>query len=267
MWLSGWASTDLGVSAELLRRWTSKARRADRHRVVAVNDLTDNKTLAHLLRYDSSSDAYRTTYRSTARTRRRRPADQRVVDGRQAYGGAVGDLGVDVVVGSTVVYRREQARGHLRRGAKKVVVSATSKGADLTVVMGVDHREYEARRPSSPTPRVRRTVAPMAIVLDEVFGIERGVMTSPRLHGTRTCRTVRTTTSPGPRRGDQVVPISTGLPAPMSVVLPQLEGRLDGYALRVPVPTGSATDLTVVVREPATTRRSTPRSRRPPTVS
>jgi glyceraldehyde 3-phosphate dehydrogenase len=168
-----------------------------------------------------------------------------------------GDLGVDVVIESTGRYTAaEQARGHLHGGAKKVVVSATSKGADLTVVMGVNHRDYDGTQTVvSNASCTTNCLAPMAMVLDEVFGIERGLMTTVHAY------TPDQNLQDGPHRdlrraraaAINVVPTSTGAARAISVVLPQLEGRLDGYALRVPVPTGSATDLTVIVREPATT--------------
>ena len=136
-----------------------------------------------------------------------------------------------------------------------MVVSATSKGADLTVVMGVNHRDYDGTQTVvSNASCTTNCLAPMAMVLDEVFGIERGLMTTIHAY------TPDQNLQDGPHRdlrraraaAINVVPTSTGAARAISVVLPQLEGRLDGYALRVPVPTGSATDLTVIVREPAT---------------
>ena len=136
-----------------------------------------------------------------------------------------------------------------------MVVSATSRGADLTVVMGVNHRDYDGTQTVvSNASCTTNCLAPMAKVLDEVFGIERGLMTTIHAY------TPDQNLQDGPHRdlrraraaAINVVPTSTGAARAISVVLPQLEGRLDGYALRVPVPTGSATDLTVTVREPAT---------------
>jgi glyceraldehyde 3-phosphate dehydrogenase len=225
--------------------------------IVAVNDLTDNRTLAHLLKYDSVLGRF--------------PHDVSVdgedivvgnkvikawsiTDGPTAVPWA--ELGVDVVVEATGRYTSaEQARGHLHGGAKKVVVSATSKGADLTVVMGVNHRDYDGTQTViSNASCTTNCLAPMAKVLDEVFGIERGLMTTIHAY------TPDQNLQDGPHRdlrraraaAINVVPTSTGAARAISLVLPQLEGRLDGYALRVPVPTGSATDLTVIVREQAT---------------
>ena len=178
---------------------------------------------------------------------------------------------MDVVIESTGRYTAaDQARGHLHGGAKKVVVSATSKGADLTVVMGVNHRDYDGTQTVvSNASCTTNCLAPMAKVMDEVFGIERGLMTTIHAY------TPDQNLQDGPHRdlrraraaAINVVPTSTGAARAISLVLPQLEGRLDGYALRVPVPTGSATDLTVTVRDRQPSRRSTPRSRPPPRVS
>ena len=225
--------------------------------IVAVNDLTSITTLAHLLKYDSvlgrlpeqvSVDGDDLLVGS------RRVKVWSISDGPAAV--PWGDLGVDVVVESTGRYTAaEQARGHLHGGAKKVVVSATSKGADLTVVMGVNHRDYDGTQTVvSNASCTTNCLAPMAKVLDEVFGIEHGLMTTIHAY------TPDQNLQDGPHRDLRraraaalnVVPTSTGAARAISVVLPQLEGRLDGYALRVPVPTGSATDLTVTVREPAT---------------
>ena len=226
--------------------------------IVAVNDLTDNKTLAHLLKYDSVLG--RLPHDVSVDGEDFVVGDQRIKAWSIADGPAAvpwGDLGVDVVIESTGRYTAaEQARGHLHGGAKKVVVSATSKGADLTVVMGVNHRDYDGTQTVvSNASCTTNCLAPMAMVLDEVFGIERGLMTTVHAY------TPDQNLQDGPHRdlrraraaAINVVPTSTGAARAISVVLPQLEGRLDGYALRVPVPTGSATDLTVIVREPATT--------------
>ncbi|MBJ8341239.1 type I glyceraldehyde-3-phosphate dehydrogenase [Antrihabitans sp. YC3-6] len=225
--------------------------------IVAVNDLTDNKTLAHLLRYDSVLGRLPHGVRVDGMDIVL--GDSRIRSWTSADGPAAipwADLGVDIVVESTGRYTAaEQARAHLHGGAKKVVVSATSKGADLTVVMGVNHRDYDGtQNVVSNASCTTNCLAPMAKVMDENFGIERGLMTTIHAY------TPDQNLQDGPHRdlrraraaAINVVPTSTGAARAISVVLPQLEGRLDGYALRVPVPTGSATDLTVVVREPVT---------------
>ncbi|MCP9270957.1 type I glyceraldehyde-3-phosphate dehydrogenase [Mycolicibacterium arenosum] len=225
--------------------------------IVAVNDLTNIGTLAHLLKYDSVLG--RLPRPVSVDDDHLLVGEQRIKVWSVADGPAAvpwGDLGVDVVIESTGRYTAaEQARGHLHGGAKKVVVSATSKGADLTIVMGVNHRDYDGSQTVvSNASCTTNRLAPMAKVLDEAFGIERGLMTTIHAY------TPDQNLQDGPHRDLRraraaalnVVPTSTGAARAISLVLPQLEGRLDGYALRVPVPTGSATDLTVTVREAAT---------------
>lgn len=225
--------------------------------IVAVNDLTDNRTLAHLLKYDSVLG--RLPHDVSVDGDYIVVGDQRIAAWSFADGPTSvpwDEAGVDVVIESTGRYTAAaQARGHLHGGAKKVIVSATSKGADLTVVMGVNHGDYDGTQTVvSNASCTTNCLAPMAKVLDEVFGIERGLMTTIHAY------TPDQNLQDGPHRdlrraraaAVNVVPTSTGAARAISLVLPQLEGRLDGYALRVPVPTGSATDLTVVVREAAT---------------
>src|SRR6187200_80324 len=224
--------------------------------IVGVNDLTDINTLAHLLKYDSVLGRFP---REVSVDGSDIVVGDRPIKAWSVANGPTalpwGNLGVDVVIESTGRYTAaEQARGHMHGGAKKVVVSATSKGADLTVVMGVNHRDYDGTQTVvSNASCTTNCLAPMAKVLDETFGIERGLMTTIHAY------TPDQNLQDGPHRdlrraraaAINVVPTSTGAARAISVVLPQLEGRLDGYALRVPVPTGSATDLTVTVREPA----------------
>src|SRR6202140_1302239 len=221
------------------------------------NDRTDNKTLAHLLKYELVLGGL--SHKIGV------DGENIGVGGRSIRAWSIangpgampwGDLGVDVVIESTGRFTAaDQARGHIHGGAKKVVVSATSRGADLTLVMGVNHRDYDGTQTVvSNASCTTNCLAPMAKVLDDVFGIERGLMTTIHAY------TPDQNLQDGPHRdlrraraaAVNVVPTSTGAARAISLVLPQLEGRLDGYALRVPVPTGSATDLTVIVREPAT---------------
>ena len=217
--------------------------------IVAINDLTDDKTLAHLLKYDSVLG--------------RLPHDV-VVDGEDLVVGdhrikvwsiadgpaAVpwGDLGVDVVIESTGRYTAaEQARGHLHGGAKKVVVSATSRGADLTVVMGVNHRDYDGTQTVvSNASCTTNCLAPMAKVLDEVFGIERGLMTT--IHSYTNDQKILDQIHSDPRRARaaamNMIPTSTGAAVAVGLVLPDLKGKLDGSSIRVPTPNVSVVDLT-----------------------
>jgi len=222
--------------------------------IVAVNDLTPPENLAHLLKYDSilgrlpqevSVDGDFIVVGS------QRIMALAVKEGPSALPWA--ELGVDVVVESTGIFTdAEKARGHLDAGAKKVIVSAPAKGEDLTVVMGVNDGDYDGSQSIiSNASCTTNCLGPMAKVLDEAFGIERGLMTT--IHAYTADQNLQDGPHKDPRRARaaaiNVVPTSTGAAKAISMVLPQLKGRLDGYALRVPVPTGSATDLTVTVRE------------------
>jgi glyceraldehyde 3-phosphate dehydrogenase len=224
---------------------------------VAVNDLADTATLAHLLKYDSVlgrlPDDVRVDGHEIV------VGDRRITALRNSDGPAAlpwTELGVDVVVESTGRFKAEaDLKGHLAAGAAKVVVSAAANGADLTVVMGVNDRDYDGTQNIvSNASCTTNCLAPMAKVLDDAFGIERGLMTTIHAY------TPDQNLQDGPHRdlrraraaAINVVPTSTGAAHAISLVLPHLEGRLDGYALRVPVPTGSATDLTVTLRAATT---------------
>ncbi|BBG00398.1 MULTISPECIES: type I glyceraldehyde-3-phosphate dehydrogenase [Pseudonocardia] len=224
--------------------------------IVAVNDITDNATLAHLLKYDSILG--RLPYDVSATD------DEIVVDGKPFKGLAVRDpgelpwknLGVDVVVESTGIFTdREGAVKHLDAGAKKVVISAPATGEDVTVVMGVNDTAYQPSHTIvSNASCTTNCLAPLAKVLDDLVGVEKGLMTTIHAY------TQDQNLQDGPHRDLRraraaalnIVPTSTGAAKAIGLVLPHLKGRLDGYALRVPIPTGSATDLTVEVRRTAT---------------
>jgi glyceraldehyde 3-phosphate dehydrogenase len=226
-------------------------------RLVGFNDLGDVATIGHLLKYDTVLG--------------RLPYEVKINDDELVVGAHTvkafaerdpaklpwGDLGADVVIESTGLFTNaEKARAHLDGGAKKIIISAPATNEDITLVMGVNDDRYDpaAHTIISNASCTTNCLAPMAKVLHEAFGIERGLMTTIHAY------TPDQNLQDGPHRdlrraraaAINVVPTSTGAARAISVVLPQLEGRLDGYALRVPVPTGSATDLTVTVREPAT---------------
>jgi len=225
--------------------------------IVAVNDLTDNATLAHLLKYDSilgrlSHDVSVSGEEIVAGDRRIKALA--IKEGPAAL--PWGELGVDVVIESTGIFTdAAKATGHLDAGAKKVIVSAPAKGEDLTVVMGVNHDRYDgSQNIISNASCTTNCLGPMAKVLDEAFGIERGLMTT--IHAYTADQNLQDGPHTDLRRARaaalNVVPTSSGAARAISLVLPQLKGKLDGYALRVPVPTGSATDLTVTVGAPTT---------------
>lgn len=223
--------------------------------IVAFNDLTDNRTLANLLKYDSIMGRLgkEVTYDDESIT----------VDGHRIIVSAErdpknlswGDLGVDIVVESTGFFTdANAARAHLDAGAKKVIISAPAKNEDGTFVVGVNHTDYDPATQDiiSNASCTTNCLAPLAKVLDENFGIVRGLMTTvhaytgdQRLHDAphKDLRRARAAAL-------NVVPTSTGAAKAVSLVLPQLKGRLDGYALRVPVPTGSVTDLTFDAEKP-----------------
>jgi glyceraldehyde 3-phosphate dehydrogenase len=219
--------------------------------IVAVNDITDNSTLAHLLKYDSILGRLDGDVTSTD--------EDIVVDGKAFKGLAVRspkelpwkDLGVDVVVESTGLFtKREAAAQHLDAGAKKVVISAPATGEDLTVVKGVNDGDYDgSQNIVSNASCTTNCLAPMAKVLDDLVGIEKGLMTT--IHAYTQDQNLQDGPHKDLRRARaaalNIVPTSTGAAKAISLVMPHLKGKLDGYALRVPVPTGSVTDLTATV--------------------
>ena len=220
--------------------------------IVAFNDLGDVATMAHLLKYDSILGRFPGTVERTE--------EGFSVDGRSVRAlaerdpGALpwGDLGVDVVVESTGFFTKaEAARQHVDKGgAKKVIISAPASGEDLTVVMGVNHEQYDGSQTViSNASCTTNCVAPMAKVLQDSFGIERGMMTT--IHAYTADQQLQDMPHKDLRRARaaalNIVPTSTGAAKATSLVLPELKGKLDGIAMRVPVPTGSVTDLVVTL--------------------
>ena len=217
--------------------------------IVGVNDLTDNAALAHLLKYDTilgrldadvSSDdtSIKVGDQTIAAFAERDPANL-----------AWGDLGVDVVVESTGFFTdATKAHAHIDAGAKKVIISAPASNEDITVVMGVNHELYDpaSHHVISNASCTTNCLAPMAKALHEEFTIVKGLMTT--VHAYTADQNLLDNIHKDPRRARaaalNVVPTSTGAAKAIGLVMPELKGKLDGYALRVPVPTGSATDLT-----------------------
>ena len=217
--------------------------------VVAFNDLGDDDTQAHLLKYD------------TILGRLQQPVE--VVEGGIQVGDKLiksfaekdptalpwGDLGADIVIESTGLFTdANKAKAHLDAGAKKVIISAPAKNEDWMVVMGVNDGDYEPANHHiiSNASCTTNCLAPMAKALDDGIGIVRGLMTT--IHAYTQDQNLQDGPHKDLRRARaaalNIVPTSTGAAKAIGLVLPQLKGRLDGYALRVPVPTGSATDLT-----------------------
>ncbi len=218
--------------------------------IVAVNDLTDNATLAHLLKYDSILGRLDGEVTFTE--------SEIAVDGRSFRVFAERDpgnlpwaeVGADIVVESTGFFTDAlQAKVHVDNGAKKVIISAPAKNEDVTIVMGVNHEAYDASKHTviSNASCTTNCLGPMAKVLNDEFTIVKGLMTT--IHAYTGDQNLQDGPHKDLRRARaaaiNIVPTSTGAAKAIGLVLPELKGKLDGYALRVPVPTGSATDLTI----------------------
>jgi glyceraldehyde 3-phosphate dehydrogenase len=225
--------------------------------IVAVNDLTSPEALAHLLKYDSVGGRLKETVE--------------VKDGNIVVDGNIikvlaerdpaklpwGELGVDIVIESTGFFTKaSDARKHIDAGAKKVLISAPASDEDITIVMGVNHELYDpaAHHIISNASCTTNCLGPLAKVINDSFGIERGLMTT--IHAYTADQNLQDGPHKDLRRARaaavNMVPTSTGAAKAIGLVLPELKGKLDGYAIRVPVPTGSATDLTVTVSRETT---------------
>ena len=225
--------------------------------LVAVNDLTDNTTLAHLLKYDSILGRLGHEVKATADDITVAGKTFKVFEERDPAKLPWGDLGADVVLESTGLFTdAAKAKAHVDGGAKKVIISAPAKGEDFTVVLGVNDDDYDpaAHTIISNASCTTNCLAPMAKVIHDAFGIQRGLMTTIHAY------TADQNLQDGPHRDLRraraaalnIVPTSTGAAKAIGLVLPELKGKLDGFALRVPIPTGSATDLTVNVSREVT---------------
>ncbi len=225
--------------------------------IVGINDLTDTGTLAHLLKYDSILGRFGRPVEATE--------GAIIVDGARIPIFAERDpaalpwasVGADIVIESTGIFTgAEDAGKHLTGGAKKVIISAPAKGEDITIVMGVNDDQYDPAKDViiSNASCTTNCLAPMAKVLDDNFGIVRGLMTT--IHAYTNDQRILDFPHSDLRRARaaalNMIPTSTGAAKAIGLVLPHLKGKLDGYAMRVPVPTGSATDLTVELAKPAT---------------
>jgi len=216
---------------------------------VATNDLMDNKTLAHLLKYDSILGRFpgEVTYDDTSIIVDGKAI--RVFEERDPANIDWAGVGADVIVESTGFFTDAQkAKAHIDGGAKKVIISAPAKNEDITIVMGVNHELYDpaAHTVISNASCTTNCLAPMAKALNDEFGIVKGLMTT--IHAYTQDQNLQDAPHKDLRRARaaalNIVPTTTGAAKAVALVLPELKGKLDGYALRVPVPTGSATDLT-----------------------
>jgi glyceraldehyde 3-phosphate dehydrogenase len=224
--------------------------------VVAINDLTDTKTLAHLLKYDSVHGRFPGTVEATDNGIVVNGKEIRIYSEREPANLPWGDLGVEIVLESTGRFvDQEGAGGHIRAGAKKVVISAPAKGNIPTVVLGVNEEILTGSEEIlSNASCTTNCLAPMAKVLDDTFGIEKGYITT--IHAYTADQNLQDSPHKDLRRARaaaySIVPTSTGAAKAVGLVLPHLEGKLDGCAMRVPIPDGSLTDLTVLLKTEAT---------------
>ncbi|MGW5969294.1 type I glyceraldehyde-3-phosphate dehydrogenase [Streptomyces sp. NPDC055186] len=218
--------------------------------IVAVNDLGDTATTAHLLKYDTILGRLKQEVSHTADTITVDGKTIKVLSERNPADIPWGELGVDVVIESTGIFtKKADAEKHITGGAKKVIISAPAKDEDVTIVMGVNQDKYDPANHHviSNASCTTNCVAPMAKVLDENFGIVKGLMTT--VHAYTNDQRILDFPHKDLRRAraaaENIIPTTTGAAKATALVLPQLEGKLDGIAMRVPVPTGSVTDLVV----------------------
>ncbi|WP_077488528.1 type I glyceraldehyde-3-phosphate dehydrogenase [Sinomonas mesophila] len=225
--------------------------------IVAVNDLTSPETLAHLLKYDSVTGRLAESVEARDGAIVVGGKEIKVLAERDPANLPWQDLGVDIVVESTGFFTKAaDAKKHIDAGAKKVIISAPATDEDITIVMGVNDSLYDASAHNiiSNASCTTNCLGPLAKVINDAFGIERGLMTTVHAY------TADQNLQDGPHKDLRraraaalnMVPTSTGAAKAIGLVLPELKGKLDGYAIRVPVPTGSATDLTVTLSREVT---------------
>ena len=219
---------------------------------VGINDITDTKTLAHLLKYDSNYGRFPGEVEATDSGIKVGGKDIRVFSERDPGALPWGDVGADVVIESTGLFTdRENASKHLEAGAKKVIISAPAKGEDVTVALGVNFDQYDKDQHHviSNASCTTNCLAPVAKVLHDAVGIESGLMTT--IHAYTADQRLQDMPHKDLRRARaaavNLVPASSGAAKAVGLVLPDLNGKLTGFAIRAPVPTGSVVDLTATV--------------------
>ena len=225
--------------------------------IVAVNDITDAATLAHLFKYDSTYGIYPGTVEAKG--------DEIIINGKAVKSLMVKDpaqlpwktLGVDVVIESTGLFTEaDKARAHLAAGARKVIISAPAKGEDITIVMGVNDDKYDPAKHHiiSNASCTTNCLAPVAKVLNDTFGINKALMTT--IHAYTMDQKLQDAPHKDLRRARaatrSMIPTTTGAAKAVSLVVPELKGKFHGYAMRVPTETVSVVDLTVQLNKPAT---------------
>ncbi len=230
---------------------------ADLFEVVAVNDLTENETLAHLLKYDSTYGIYDADISASGDGITVNGKFVKVLEEKDPAALPWGDLGVDLVIESTGRFTNaEAASAHIDAGAKKVIISAPAKGEDATIVLGVNESIYDPASHNiiSNASCTTNCLAPVVKVILDTFGIETGMMTTVHSY------TADQVLQDGPHKdlrraraaAQNIVPTTTGAAKAMSIVIPEVEGKLDGFSLRVPTPTVSIIDFVAVTEKPVT---------------
>ncbi|MEY3684708.1 MAG: glyceraldehyde 3-phosphate dehydrogenase [Actinomycetota bacterium] len=224
--------------------------------IVAVNDLTDNATLSHLLKYDSILGRIGENVSHTQDSITVGKKTFKVFAEKDPAQIPWGEVGADIVIESTGRFTKASDAGkHMAAGAKKVIISAPATDEDITIVLGVNENSYDSSRHHiiSNASCTTNCLAPMAKVIHENFGIVRGFMTT--VHAYTNDQVILDFPHKDLRRAraaaTNIIPTSTGAAKAIGLVMPELKGKLDGYALRVPVPTGSVTDLTVELEREA----------------
>ena len=224
--------------------------------IVGINDLTPNKTLAHLLKYDSILGRLGQDVSFTEDTITVGAKVMKVFSERDPANLGWGAIKADIVIESTGHFTKAADAGkHISAGAKKVIISAPASDEDITVVMGVNHEKYDPMNHHiiSNASCTTNCLAPMAKVLNDNWGIVKGLMTT--IHAYTNDQVILDFPHQDLRRArgaaTNMIPTSTGAAKAIALVLPELKGKLDGYAMRVPIPTGSATDLTVELAKEA----------------
>ena len=225
--------------------------------IVAVNDLTDPRTLGHLTKYDSVHGVFPGDVKVEGSSIVIDGTPMQVLSERDPAALPWGDLKVDVVVESTGFFTdRDKAAKHLEAGARKVIISAPAKNEDITIVMGANEGDYDPEKHHviSNASCTTNSVVPMAKVLHETFGIAQGLMTT--VHAYTGDQRIHDAPHDDLRRARaaavSIVPTTTGAAKAAALALPELKGRLDGMALRVPIPDGSVTDLSLVLEREVT---------------
>lgn len=225
--------------------------------IVAINDLTNTNTLAHLLKYDSCFGKFEGTVEAKENSLVVNGKEIRIYAERDPKNLPWKELGVDVVIESTGLFtKKEKAMAHIEAGAKKVVISAPATDEDITIVMGVNEKDYDPAKHNiiSNASCTTNCLAPFAKVVDEKFGIVKGLMTT--VHSYTNDQRILDLPHSDLRRAraaaESIIPTTTGAAKAVARVLPQLKGKLNGFALRVPTPTVSITDIVFEVKKATT---------------